>query len=69
MGLLLGLEFLTDGRYRHQWIFMTDTVDAIYRPNNWRPEAMLDQLAEIVGGMPQVSVALTFVATHADPSP
>ncbi|KAG5643542.1 hypothetical protein DXG03_000683 [Asterophora parasitica] len=36
----------------HQWIFVTDTVDAIYRPDNWFPEAMLDQLAEIAGALP-----------------
>lgn len=37
---------------RHQWIFVTDTVDAIYRPDNWFPEAMMDQLAEIAGALP-----------------
>ncbi|KAK7063885.1 dopey-N domain-containing protein [Favolaschia claudopus] len=36
----------------HQWIFITDTVDAIYRPDGCFPEAMLDQLAEIVGSLP-----------------
>jgi hypothetical protein len=42
--------------YRHQWIFITDTVDAIYRPNDWFPEAILDQLAEVVGNLPRVEV-------------
>jgi len=37
---------------RHQWIFITDTVDAVYRPDNWYPEAMMEQLAEIVGNLP-----------------
>ncbi|KAF5380337.1 hypothetical protein D9757_007927 [Collybiopsis confluens] len=37
----------------HQWIFVTDTVDAIYRPNDWFPEAMMDQLAEIAGSLPR----------------
>jgi hypothetical protein len=36
----------------HQWIFITDTVDAIYHPDDWFPEAMMDQLAEIVGNLP-----------------
>ncbi|KAJ7897279.1 Dopey, N-terminal-domain-containing protein [Mycena olivaceomarginata] len=36
----------------HQWIFITDTVDAIYRPDECFPEAMLDQLAEIVSSLP-----------------
>jgi len=33
----------------HQWIFITDTVDAVYRPDDWLPQAMMDQLAEIAG--------------------
>ena len=41
---------------RHQWIFITDTVDAIYRPEDWVPEAMLDQLAEIASSLPIVSL-------------
>ena len=43
---------------RHQWIFITDTIDAVYRPDEITPEAMLDQLSEIAGGLPppQVSV-------------
>ncbi|KZT72967.1 hypothetical protein DAEQUDRAFT_808918 [Daedalea quercina L-15889] len=36
----------------HQWIFITDTVDAIYRPDDWFPEAMLDRLAEVTGDLP-----------------
>jgi len=36
----------------HQWAFITDTIDAVYRPDEIVPEAMLDQLAEIAGGLP-----------------
>ncbi|KAF7307364.1 Dopey-N domain-containing protein [Mycena indigotica] len=36
----------------HQWIFITDTVDAIYRPDECFPEAMLDQIAELVADLP-----------------
>ncbi|KAF8588312.1 hypothetical protein K439DRAFT_1629769 [Ramaria rubella] len=36
----------------HQWMFVTDTVDAIYRPDAWFPEALLDQLAEIISDLP-----------------
>ncbi|KAG8219398.1 Dopey, N-terminal-domain-containing protein [Butyriboletus roseoflavus] len=36
----------------HHWIFVTDTVDAVFRPDDWNPEAMFDQLAEIVGSLP-----------------
>ena len=35
----------------HQWIFITDTVDAIDRPDNWFPAALMDQLAEIVSDL------------------
>lgn len=37
---------------RHQWIFITDTADAIYRPDDWLPDAMLDRLAEVTGSLP-----------------
>jgi hypothetical protein len=57
--------------YRHQWIFITDTVDAIYRPEDQPLEALLDQLADIAGSLPasegsRVSYALSFYAhaTH-----
>ncbi|KAK0199079.1 Dopey, N-terminal-domain-containing protein [Armillaria mellea] len=50
LDLLLVLQ--TEEFQIHQWIFITDTVDAIYRPNDWNPEAMFDQLAEIVGNLP-----------------
>ncbi|KAJ6623058.1 Dopey, N-terminal-domain-containing protein [Mycena sp. CBHHK59/15] len=36
----------------HQWIFITDTVDAIYRPDGCFPEAMMDQLSEVVSSLP-----------------
>ena len=44
--------------HRHQWIFITDTVDAVYRPDNWFPEAMMDRLAEIAGSLP-IGVGVT----------
>ncbi|KIM47693.1 hypothetical protein M413DRAFT_439360 [Hebeloma cylindrosporum] len=36
----------------HQCVFITDTVDAVYRPDDWFPEAMMDQLSEIAGSLP-----------------
>ncbi|EJD54553.1 hypothetical protein AURDEDRAFT_156337 [Auricularia subglabra TFB-10046 SS5] len=36
----------------HEWMFVTDTVDAVYRPDEWFPESLMDQLAEIVGDLP-----------------
>ncbi|EPT03457.1 hypothetical protein FOMPIDRAFT_1058702 [Fomitopsis schrenkii] len=46
------LLVLQTEEFQMQWIFITDTVDAIYRPENWFPEAMLDRLAEITGDLP-----------------
>lgn len=48
--LLLVLQ--TEEFQMHQWIFVTDTIDAVYRPDEIAPEAMLDQLSEIAGGLP-----------------
>lgn len=48
--LLLVLQ--TEEFQMHQWAFITDTIDAVYRPDEIVPEAMLDQLAEIAGGLP-----------------
>ncbi|OJT08448.1 Protein dopey [Trametes pubescens] len=50
LDLLLVLQ--TEEFQIHQWIFITDTVDAVYRPDDWFPEALLDRLAEVVGALP-----------------
>ncbi|KAF9011155.1 Dopey, N-terminal-domain-containing protein [Cyathus striatus] len=50
LDLLLTLQ--TEEFQIHQWMFITDTVDAVYRPDEWTPEAMMDQLSEIVGSLP-----------------
>ncbi|EGO05284.1 hypothetical protein SERLA73DRAFT_82881 [Serpula lacrymans var. lacrymans S7.3] len=50
LDLLLVLQ--TEEFQIHQWIFITDTVDAVYHHDDWRPEAMMDQLADIVGSIP-----------------
>ncbi|KAI3621823.1 hypothetical protein WG66_015956 [Moniliophthora roreri] len=55
LDLLLALQ--TEEFQIHQWIFVTDTVDAIYRPNDWFPEAMMDQLAEIAGSLPRTTTS------------
>lgn len=36
---------------------MTDTIDAVYRPEDWTPESLLDQLAEMVTDLPEVKVS------------
>lgn len=31
----------------HEWLFVTDTIDAVYRPDlDWRPVALVDEVAE-----------------------
>ncbi|KAI0830814.1 Dopey, N-terminal-domain-containing protein [Trametes gibbosa] len=50
LDLLLVLQ--TEEFQIHQWIFITDTVDAVYRPDEWFPEALLDRLAEVIGALP-----------------
>jgi len=41
----------------HQWMFITDTVDALHRPPEWRPDSLMDQLAQIIGGIPDTRKA------------
>ena len=39
-----------------EWLFVTDTIDAVYRPSDWRPVALVDGLAETLdasAGAPQ----------------
>ncbi|CCM03665.1 uncharacterized protein FIBRA_05809 [Fibroporia radiculosa] len=50
LDLLLVLQ--TEEFQIYQWIFITDTVDAVYRPDDWFPDAMLDRLAEVTGSLP-----------------
>ena len=45
------LQTLTTMCNSHQWVFITDTVDAIDRPDDWFPAALMDQLAEIVSDL------------------
>jgi hypothetical protein len=32
----------------HQWMFVTDTTDAVYPPESWSPYAIMDRLSEIL---------------------
>jgi len=38
-------------------VFVTDTVDAVYRPDNWSPEAIMDRLAEVATSAPAAEKA------------
>ncbi len=37
-----------------EWLFITDTIDAVYRPASWTPTALIDRLAEDLGSKAQV---------------
>ncbi|KAF8913192.1 Dopey, N-terminal-domain-containing protein [Gymnopilus junonius] len=50
----------------HQWIFITDTVDAVYRSDDWIPEAIMDRLAEIAGSLPVGVTSSCTVSTASD---
>ncbi|KAI0067974.1 hypothetical protein BV25DRAFT_1896308 [Artomyces pyxidatus] len=65
MDLLLVLQ--TEEFQVHQWAFITDNIDAVYRPDDTLPEAMFDRLAETVGQLP-VPKDGTQSTTHQFPS-
>ncbi|KAK4051842.1 hypothetical protein OIV83_002547 [Microbotryomycetes sp. JL201] len=44
----LTLVLQTEEFQIHEWMFVTDTVDAIYPPDNWLPQAIMDRLGELV---------------------
>ena len=33
----------------HEWLFITDTIDAVYRPSRFEPTALIDELSEELG--------------------
>lgn len=33
----------------HEWLFITDTIDAVYKPVDWSPVALADEVAEALG--------------------
>ncbi|CAE6407081.1 unnamed protein product [Rhizoctonia solani] len=45
----------------HQWMFVTDTLDAVYRPDAWAPASLMDQLAEVIGSLPKLEQSTTSV--------
>ena len=40
------LTIAPDDFQLREWLFVTDTIDAVYRPADWRPVALVDGLAE-----------------------
>ncbi|GAA5884793.1 hypothetical protein JCM16303_007269 [Sporobolomyces ruberrimus] len=66
----LTLVLQTEDFQIHEWMFVTDTVDAIYPPDAWLPQAIMDRLGEILSDPHHASTAPTLPAnfTSADPS-
>ncbi|KAL8286531.1 hypothetical protein RQP46_004548 [Phenoliferia psychrophenolica] len=44
----LTLVLQTEEFQIHEWMFVTDTVDAIYPPEPWLPQAIMDRLGEVL---------------------
>ncbi|SCV67868.1 BQ2448_5479 [Microbotryum intermedium] len=44
----LTLVLQTEDFQIHEWMFVTDTVDAMYPPDAWLPQAIMDRLGEII---------------------
>lgn len=50
----------------HEWLFVTDTIDAVYRPSSYQPVALVDEVSEeLMAGMRQQAevAAAAHVAT------
>ncbi|KAN0061878.1 hypothetical protein ACQY0O_005872 [Thecaphora frezii] len=65
LDLLLVLQ--TEDFQVHQWMFVTDTVDVVYAPDDWMAEAILDRLALVVSER-KPSATLTPAADPAHPA-
>ncbi|KAF5665923.1 putative regulator of reproduction [Fusarium heterosporum] len=35
----------------HEWLFITDTIDAVYRPSTYQPVALVDELSDELGAV------------------
>jgi len=44
----LTLVLQTEEFQIHEWMFVTDTVDAIYPPDHWSPQAIMDRIGEVL---------------------
>ena len=49
----------------HEWLFITDTIDAVYKPPDWEPTALADDLAENLDttGLAEAANQTTFGGT------
>ncbi|RDA92653.1 hypothetical protein CP533_1456 [Ophiocordyceps camponoti-saundersi (nom. inval.)] len=51
----------------HEWLFVTDTIDAVYRPATYQPVALVDELADELGSGEPEAVATLAAAAAMDP--
>jgi len=59
----LAITVQTPELQMYQWMFITDTVDAIYPPEDWTTRSLLDRLGEVVRNIlseKEKSGAMTF---------
>lgn len=47
----------------HEWLFITDTIDAVYKPVKWHPVALADQVSEELGSVATTPSSLVPVTT------
>lgn len=57
---LLDILILTapDDFQLQEWLFVTDTIDAIYPPHRWEPTALADEVSQVLGSRGAVSPAI-----------
>jgi hypothetical protein len=48
----------------HEWLFITDTIDAVYRSSSSRPVALVDELSEELGSVAAQSVPHAGTVAH-----
>ncbi|GAA5982369.1 hypothetical protein JCM11641_006959 [Rhodosporidiobolus odoratus] len=63
----LTLVLQTEEFQIHEWMFVTDTVDAIYPPDSWLPQAIMDRLGDILADPQSSAVAATPILTAETP--
>ncbi|KAI9701961.1 MAG: hypothetical protein M1836_001305 [Candelina mexicana] len=61
------LTIAPDDFQLHEWLFITDTIDAVYRPMDWNPVAIVDELSEELGSsaiLPSLNMGATQDSTQ-----
>lgn len=54
----------------YEWLFVTDTIDAVYKPLGWTSAALVDEVAEGLGSMTAGAEDIsTQLATHSGTTP